>query len=240
MSGMRAGPALRVSRGLVVAVVSTGLGLMAHVGAGGLLPTDLWLAVTFIGVAAVTIGSLGVPAGLLRLVTLVAGGQFFTHLMLTALAGHSGDHPSTTAAVRGTSSELPVAAVGSDRAGSFYDLTMTYAGQAPGAELGAPHWLTHIIDDLTGPHALMALLHLGAAAILAWWLAQGESALWRLILLLGATAIRTFYPLKPVAAPAMPDVDGLSPRTQWGSRPFRPLVLLAGGLDRRGPPVVVI
>ena len=240
MSDVSAGPALRVGRGLVVAAVAAALGLVAHVGAGGVLPQGPWLAATFIGVAAVTIGSLGVPAGLLRLVVLVAGGQFFTHLMLTALAGHAGDHPATALAVPDPSPGRPMAADGSDRVGSLHDLTMTQAGQKPGVELGASHWLTHVVEDLTGPHALMALLHVAAAVIVAWWLAQGESALWRLLLLLGATAIRTFSAVKPVLVAAIPDKRGRSRHAGWWGRSFRPLVLLAGGLDRRGPPAVVI
>lgn len=72
VSELRAGPGLRMARGLVAAIVATGLGLLAHAGAGGLLPSVPWLAVIFVAVTAVAIGSLGVPAGLLRVVALVA------------------------------------------------------------------------------------------------------------------------------------------------------------------------
>src|SRR3712207_8594820 len=38
----------------------------------------------------------------------------------------------------------------------------------------------HLIEDMTGPHAAMAVGHVAAAALVGLWLAAGERALWRL------------------------------------------------------------
>lgn len=89
MSELRAGPGLRIIRGLIAAGIAAGLGMVAHVGAGGLLPSLPWLVVMVTGLAFVAIGALGTPAGLLRLIALVAGGQFFTHVMLTVVPPES-------------------------------------------------------------------------------------------------------------------------------------------------------
>lgn len=240
MSELRAGPGLRVARGLVAAIVATGLGLLAHSGAGGLLPSAPWLAFIFVAVAAVAVASLGVPAGLLRVVALVAGGQFVTHLMLTALAGHAGDHQTSRAATSTTPSpKSSMAAAGSSRRGSLYDLTMPQAGDGPGDGVATPHWLTHVVDDLTGPHALMAFAHLVAAVVVACWLTLGERTLWRLIMLLGTTVGRTLGCLTPVGMPAVFAARvGLAP--EWRDGIQRPRDPLTGGAARRGPPLVVI
>lgn len=86
----------------------------------------------------------------------------------------------------------------------------------------------------------MALGHLLGALLVAWWLAQGEKALWRLVLLVAAVAvgglgaliarsnlspIETRFPAAPAALP---------------TRPRLHLAPLTGGVARRGPPVVVI
>lgn len=199
-----------------------------------------WLAVIFVVAAAVAIGSLGLPAGLLRLVALVAGGQFVTHLMLTALAGHAGDH-QTGAVTSATLSPGPsMAAAGSSRRGSLYDLTMPQVGAGPGDGFATPHWLTHVVDDLTGPHALMAIAHLAAGVVVAYWLALGERALWRLIMLLGTVASRALGCLTPTHRPAVIAARGVCLAPEWPNRIQRPREPLTGGSARRGPPLVVI
>ncbi|WP_459975792.1 hypothetical protein [Nocardioides pyridinolyticus] len=238
MSDLRAGPGLRVARGLVTATVAGGLGLVAHVAAGGLLPPVIWLILLYAAIATVAIASMGGPAGLFRMIVLVGGGQFATHLMLTLLAGHAGDH--LPARAPSTHTDGFVAEVGSGRRGSLYDLTMGRPEPLSGGEFVMPHWLTHILDDLTGPHAAMAFAHLAAAAVVAWWLAQGEAALWTVLALLAASVVRVltrFTSMHGVTTRgAQPSIHAAA--SEQG--PARQLASLTGGLGRRGPPLIVI
>ncbi|PZG15756.1 hypothetical protein [Nonomuraea aridisoli] len=81
----------------------------------------------------------------------------------------------------------------------------------------------------------MALVHLTLAALTAWWLHRGESALWLMIRLYGAPrpAIRLFTALpavaaRPVPVPIVPcDARVLAGRT------------VSAAISRRGPPVQV-
>ena len=43
----------------------------------------------------------------------------------------------------------------------------------------------HLAEDLTAAHAVMALAHAAAAAVVGLWLARGEHALWLLVALAG-------------------------------------------------------
>ena len=51
------------------------------------------------------------------------------------------------------------------------------------AHLSVPAPVMHLVADMTGPHAAMALAHLAAAAVVGLWLALGERALWTVIAL---------------------------------------------------------
>lgn len=59
------------------------------------------------------------------------------------------------------------------------------AASPPAISSSGPHWTDHVLTDITGPHALMALAHLAGAALVAWWLAGGERTFWALIALAG-------------------------------------------------------
>lgn len=239
VSDLRAGTGLRLARGLVTAAVAAGIGALCHVWAGGLLPSVPWLIAVFAGVAAATIASLGIPAGLLRLMALVGGGQFVTHAMLTALAGHRGDHqPHPSSADVVVRSVQVLDTPGAGRRGSLYDLSMPQAASATAP--APPHWLSHIIEDFTGPHLAMAVGHLVAALVVAWWLAQGEKALWRFILLVAAIAVGSLG--APIARSGLPPIETRFPavRAVPRRRPRLHLAPLTGGLARRGPPLVVI
>ncbi|WP_122818764.1 hypothetical protein [Nocardioides pantholopis] len=191
---------LRWSRGCVVAAVALATGLVAHVSAGGGLPSAPWLAALLLAIAAVCAHALRRPASTTRVVALVAGGQMAGHLVLTALAGHGGDHPQAAAPLP-RPEPAPMVGAG-ERRGSLYDLTIgsrpdDLATQQP----ALPHWVTHLVEDLTGANALMALAHLAAAAALGWWLARGEHALWTLLCLTGAEA--RAFPARLRAAAAL-------------------------------------
>lgn len=237
VNDLRVGPGLRVVRGVVAAAVAVGLGLTAHVSAGGLLPATGWMILIVAGVATVAVASMGSPAGLFRLLVLVGGGQFATHLMLTALAGHAGDHRPVRAA--STYAQEPITD-GRARSGSLHDLMMGRVEPTTGSDFVLPHWASHVVDDVTGPHAAMAVAHLAAAVIVAWWLARGEQALWTVLALLGASVMQALVRLIAVydIAPlfARPSAMGIVRAERWSLL----LAPMTGGLGRRGPPLTAI
>ncbi|MXG91977.1 hypothetical protein [Nocardioides flavescens] len=228
LPALRADAVVRALRGAVTGSVAWTLGLLAHVAAGGLLPGPGWLVATLLAACGVGAAALGAPARLPGLVALVAGGQFAVHLVLTALAGH-GPHP----VARPVSPATLVPSYDGPRRGSLYDLT-TGAGTERLAA-GPPHWVQHVVDDISGPHALMALAHLVAASAVAAWLAVGESALWVLVCLLAVGVLALVRLAVPVAAPSRSLLPA-SALTRL-ARPLPPPLL--GALARRGPPRVL-
>ncbi|GAA1451578.1 hypothetical protein GCM10009641_86210 [Mycobacterium cookii] len=86
----------------------------------------------------------------------------------------------------------------------------------------------------------MALAHLAAAGVVAWWLAQGERALWTVLVLVGwsvAHALLRVTVRSDCAAVVEPEVGPWSVGAQRPSRLRNPL---AGGFGRRGPPLTAI
>lgn len=235
MSELRAGPGLRWARAGLTAVVACSLGLFAHVLAGGQLPAVGSTAAGVATVWAACAALLGRPASRLRLIALVGGGQAAFHLLLTALAGHGPGH--TTSHTATAPSYAASVADAQDRRGSYYDLTMA-AAPVDAAGWSQPHWLTHVVEDLSGPHALMALAHLAAAAGVACWLALGEQAVWVLVCLLGAgllgalaRAVRPHLQPGPLPGHARPTVRRAAASLPV-AQPHRSRV------QRRGPPVL--
>lgn len=246
-----AGLALRWLRAVLLGAVAMATGLAAHVSANGRLTGPAALAVvllvTCVGAALV----LGRPASALRIVGIVTTGQLFVHGALTSMVGHRGDAPL----VRGhtppplpMTPTLPVGAPGGRRVGSLF--AQTYAGRSDGQhpQLVLPDPVQHLLADLTGPHAAMAVAHLVAAALLGWWLARGERLLWNVVALtaagatdLGRTtrhAVGSFAHSTAVLAQTLSLAQG--PVGTRGSTPPASLAcrgrLLSCALVRRGPP----
>lgn len=175
-----AGGALRWTRALLLAVVAMGSGVIAHLSADGRLPGPGVLGLLFLLCVAGAAALLGRPASTLRVVVMTVAGQTFVHGFLTALSGHRGDPPLR----RVVATPAPVPAplpTGQGRSGSYFDLV--YAPAHQGAQPVLPVPVQHLMADLTGPHAVMALAHVAAAVIVGLWLAVGERALWLLVVL---------------------------------------------------------
>jgi hypothetical protein len=175
-----AGPALRWLRALLVAVLSVAGAAIGHVSADGLLPGWGALATLLLVSVAVSASVLGRPATTARVVTLLVAGQTFIHAALTAMAGHKGDPARAFAAPR----PLPVSPDLADtgrRVGSLYD--QLHYDEPALAHMTVPSPVQHLLSDLTGANALMALAHLAAAAAVGLWLAMGERALWTVLAL---------------------------------------------------------
>ncbi|MEV0612418.1 hypothetical protein AB0I81_03770 [Nonomuraea sp. NPDC050404] len=96
---------------------------------------------------------------------------------------------------------------------------------APGEGAGLAH---------AHPAPGMLLVHLTVAALTAWWLHRGESALWLMIRLYGAPrpAIRLFVPIGATAG-APPPIR--RPITA-GPPPVGRGRIISGTITRRGPP----
>jgi hypothetical protein len=241
-----AGPGLRWSRATLLAAVAFLAGVLAHLSAGGLMPGRPALVVLFAVCLLTAASLLGRPASTLRLLVLLMAGQTFIHGALTAMAGHQGDPPLARTPVPQPVQHLPVAATGDGRrVGSLYD--QLYANQPrPATQLTVPAPVQHLIADMTGPHALMALAHLAAAAVVGLWLAVGERALWTVLALMNdgiravvAATVVAYYAILALLAPSGDESarqaraptcgyepDGLTPRIR----------ALARILVRRGPP----
>ncbi len=236
-----AGGALRWTRALLLAVVAMGSGVIAHLSADGRLPGPWVLALLFLLCVAGAAALLGRPASTLRVVVMTVAGQTFVHGFLTALSGHRGDPPLRRVVAPPAAAPVPVH-TGQHRTGSYFDLVYAPTHQGTGAPLVLPAPVQHLMADLTGAHAVMALAHLAAAVLVGLWLAVGERALWHLVVL-AADGVRS------VVAAACSSYA----RVRWGARallaplPLRddgPLPRLRQVLDRvvvrRGPPLLPV
>jgi hypothetical protein len=204
-----AGPLLRWVRASVVAAVGLTTGVTFHVGADGLLPGP-WTLVALLGLS--TVGAapfLGAPASTRRVVALLVVWQTLIHGALTVLSGHRGD---------------------------LSDAHAEPGAQAHGVVTSRVH---HLIEDLTGQHAAMALGHLVAAVLLGLWLAAGERAVWRILSLTVRPVLSVVHLLRSLAlaagwSDAAPRVA--TPQVAPGAG-LDPLWFLVRVVPRRGPPV---
>jgi hypothetical protein len=236
----RAAPVLRWSRALVLASVTFGLGVAAHLSAGGLVPGPVALAVLLALTTAGCAALLGRAASTLRITGMVMAGQGVIHAALTAVSGHAGEPVRQV-----TSHPRPLTLPATERRGSFHDAyEQSSLARAGGGtdQFVVPDWAQHLVDDVTGPHAAMAAAHLMAAALVGLWLASGERALWALVRLsrtaLLATVGRALAALAVVVA-ALPSPRSADPRS--AGTPARRLhsALLATTHARRGPPALL-
>ncbi len=244
----RAGIGLRWVRAAFLAAVAVGSGVVAHVEAGGLMPGRAALVVLCLACLLAVGSMLGRPASTLRVVTLVVAGQTFVHGALTAMSGHRGDPPLTRSVLHATPMATGQVHVGDGRrSGSLYDQLYGAGPTVRQADLTVPAPVQHLLADLTGPHAVMAVAHLVAAVLLGLWLAVGERALWA-ILTLGAIGLRRLLVGVLVAGWAvhaqlvwvaaalarLPSAVDLFMLREW-----RRGLVLARAVSRRGPPQVL-
>ena len=96
--------------------------------------------------------------------------------------------------------------------------------------VSGPAWLAHLAADLTGPHALMALAHAAAAAVVGLWLASGERAAWALVRRATGLLVRQVH------RPALPHVARPHPAVAVDVCSGPILRVLACSQPRRGPP----
>lgn len=233
---------LRWLRAALVAVVATSLGVTAHVLAGGLLPSWAALVAILAGLTVVSAAALGRPASYAVIAGLVAGGQTVVHVLLTATSGHGSPHAPAASSSAASSPLSPLSPLSSvttaDGAGGYARMVRQVPAGVNVGDGGTPHWVQHLLDDMTGANALMATAHLVAAALVSAWLWKGEQALWGLVALLGAQVLTRIDRARLMAR-------------SWVAAPSRPRAVTTyavshvrtqrsavhGSISRRGPPV---
>lgn len=219
------------ARAVALGAVAVLLGVAGHVSADGLLPGLTGLGA--LGAVAV-LTSLPIVGRRIRPVAMlvhVVTGQAVVHVVLTMTAGHRGVAAGSappSPEVSHPAASLPV--VDGQRVGSLRDAYHSGADVVV-AGSGTPSPLTHLVDDLAA-HAPMMVAHLGAAALVALWLAHGERLLWDLVALLGRRL------LGALTVPAA----SVAPRASlWVPVRHDPttaaLLRLIGPHPRRGPPL---
>jgi hypothetical protein len=106
----------------------------------------------------------------------------------------------------------------------------------------------HVLADLTGSNALMALAHLAAATVVGLWLAMGERALWTVVTLtsqrgegLVRAAIGGYSEImQTLSGLARSRRPALVPVTAVRADQKAPeLLLLSRAVVRRGPPYLL-
>lgn len=215
-------------RAAAVATVTVALGVVAHVSAGGLLPHPVYLIVLAAALTSLVAPFLTGPAGYRRLALLLGAGQAAVHAVLTATAGHTAH--SHTAAVEGAVGGA--GAVTTRPIGAPHLLAVAPAPTGSGGPPGEPHWVSHLVADLSGTNALMSLAHLAAAAGVGFWLWRGEQALWTLMNLLLRRLVAG--PETPAFPPARMDRN---PPVAHGVQAIAPPCHeISASITRRGPP----
>jgi hypothetical protein len=236
-----AGLALRVLRSLALAGTAVITGVLAHASAGGYLPGASALVALWLAASTAVAPLLGRQASAVRIVVLLMLGQTAIHGVLTALVGHHGDPASQWSTTAPPAVPLPPSA-GAHRSGSFFDQLSAMQPRGNGT-VTVPAWMLHLVADMSGPHALMALGHLAAAAVVGLWLAAGERALWTLLTVMSRPLVDGLVALLAVAR--MSGARGLMSFDVRLRRP-RPApwlelapawaALLPHSVVRRGPP----
>lgn len=220
------------ARASIVGGLAFTFGVVGHITANGLLPGRALLIALLTMTVLLSVPMLARPAGRMRIVVLLVGGQAATHLFLTMTAGHVGD-PVSAAGSRPTlptGPQLPI--VDGHRVGSLFDAYRGTVDPPPHTTPVLP--IGHLVNDLSA-HAPMMVVHLVAAALVGLWLAHGERCLWTLIALTGrriVLAIVHVVPFDP-PAPRLARVVDRAPvihRRPWHVSPH----------SRRGPPLLAI
>lgn len=221
-------------RALLLGSVGFGAGAVSHGLGDGHFPgvgtlTMVWAACVLV-CAVFLIGR----AGVVRLTLLVLGGQTAVHAALSVLAGHRGEGapaPATVPLVDGSTTGRP------ERFHDQYEVLVETLPAGQGHD-----WLGHQIDHFTAQGPAMIAAHLGGAIVVGLFLAVGENALWRLLLLMAARARVRVCAWQLVLASVCVR-RGVALRAGMLSAPHSPavpsLLLERRVLTHRGPPLVL-
>ena len=228
---LRPGSPLVWARAAVLGGAIALVGSVSHTTAGGLLPHAAVTSVMVLGCVALSAAFLTGPASPLRVVALLVGGQAGVHVALTLAAGHVGDVAEATGQRSG--SPLAPVAVDGRRIGSLMEQTHAPAAHAPGIDASVP-------AHLHGQGLGMLAAHTAAAVALGLWLALGERALWRVLLLAAQGAFRSLTRPR-----CLQDLLAALAGPRPARLPVRPRVVRPAGqrhhsvVPHRGPPALL-
>jgi hypothetical protein len=173
MVSARTGDALCWLRAFLLALVGLLTGATGHLIAGGTLPAPSWLA-ALVGLVAVAVRPfLREPASTRRVVVVLASGEAFVHVALSALTARMrvGDGSGGLVSAAGSMPPMEHHAPGHSAA--------HVAVQTPAA---ISMWFQHLLSEgISGNDVLMADAHLVAVIVVGLWLSSGERALWALL-----------------------------------------------------------
>ncbi len=220
---------LVVVRAGVLAAVVLGAGALSHVLGDGLLPPPGTLLLLLVLTAVGCTFFLQRPAGAVRLLVLVVGGQTLVHLALSVTAGHAGQRPRATV----TPTVVP-----SDGQ-SLHEAYLAQQDAIWAAGRAAPDPLLHLVQHALDAGPLMIVTHTGAAVVVALWLAVGEQALATLLALTVhnvRAAVRALWTSStgpvPHRRPVVPPADAWHVPTSTGA-------VVRRAITRRGPPLLL-
>ena len=231
----RPAPVVLWGRAALVGLLTTGLGIVGHVSADGLLPGPAVLLALAGAMVLLGVPVLAREASRLRLVCLTVGGQTVTHLVLAVSAGHRGDVAApATARVTAAPTAPRLPTVDGRRVGSLQDAFQPTGGPSSphSGGLAVPG---HLVQDLSD-HAPMMAAHLVVAALVGLWLAHGERVFWTLV---RTTAGGLLSLVTPYVAPWPASAVRLGLLPDSPERLCRPRDGAARPASRRGPPVAL-
>jgi len=216
-----AGGALRVARGLALALVVVGTASTAHLAGGGALPPGLLLAGVVVAAASAAHAATARRLTLAGTLVLLGAGQVVLHAALTVLAA-----PATGggAAVAPPSGDLQVHAHGGPHSG----LLLPVHAAAPAAGAAGAGLDAAAADPLAGAAAAMLAAHVVATLVCAVVLAAADRSLWLLLAWLA--------PLAAVLAAAPGAVVPRLRRPVAAPTTRARSLLLVRRAPRRGPP----
>jgi hypothetical protein len=164
--------ALRWARALTLASVMLCAGYSGHLTAGGVAPPPALLGPMLVVVTVAVAPFLDRPASATRVVVLMLAGQACLHVALNLVGG----------AASASAAPMVHTAAGPGM-----------AGMVPGDPWSSSSILSTLC--LTGTHLNMLLAHVGAALVVALWLAAGERAAWTLVAVTTLVVARTWSAL---------------------------------------------
>jgi hypothetical protein len=211
--------ALRWARALTLALVMLGAGYSGHVAGGGVAPPIGLLGPMLVVVTVAVAPFLEKPASVPRVVVLMLAAQALLHLALELVGSAAATHavPMTHSAAG--------------------------AGMAHMAQGGpTSSWAASVMACLTADHLNMLAAHLGAALVVALWLAAGERAAWTLVGVSTFTVAKAWLAICDACVVTRVVVVGMRPRALFAwidRRSVLPSVWEGRrAFSQRGPPRV--
>ena len=206
--------ALRWARALTLASVMLCAGYSGHVAAGGVAPPGALMGPMLVVITVAVAPFVQKPASAWRVVVLMLVGQGLLHVALEVVAS-AGSPMMQSGAGHGMADTVP-------------------GVSSPSSNL----WMLCV----NGAHLNMLVTHVGAALVVALWLAAGERAAWTLVGVTGLAVARTWSAICQACVVTAAVVVGIRPLALLARVDRRPVLRSVWdgcrALSQRGPPQV--